>query len=460
MTGRPVELHPEDLQVKEHGLEREGKLAIRAARRLGVVGVLGAMGALLLSSSALGAVIEPNTFGDENGGGGSCSLREAVLSANTDTAFGGCSAGAGPDTIPLGGGTFVLSIPPGTTGDDKIEGDLDVAGPLTITHTGLAPAVIDGNGIDRVVQVLPTGNLTASGLTIRDGRTGQSGAGIRNEGSLNISSATVTGNESTASFGGGIANTSTGTLVLTNVTISGNRAENDSGGIDQGPGGQANLNNVTITGNTADTNGNGGGGGGLVAKGTVNLRNTIIAGNKDFSEPGVGASPNCSGGPISRGNNLIADGTGCGFASRNGDQINVKPLLGPLANNGGSTFTHALLAGSPAINAGAKGDTPTDQRGVPRKAADIGAYEFARCGGRVVNRVGTSGKDKLVGTNKADGILGLGGKDILKGRAGGDGLCGGKGKDTLIGGKGKDKLKGGKGKDKLKGGPGKDVQIQ
>jgi CSLREA domain-containing protein len=433
---------------------------MRAAERLGVVGVLGSLGALLLSSSALGAVIEPNTFGDENGGGGGCSLREAVLSANTDSAFGGCPAGAGADTIPLAGGTYVLSIPPGTTGDGNLEGDLDVAGPLTITHTGLAPAVIDGSGIDRVLHVLPTGSLTASGLTIRNGRTTQSGAGSRNEGSLNLSDATLTGNETTASFGGGIANAGAGSLALTNVTISGNRAENDSGGIDEGPDGHATLNNVTITGNTADTDGDGGSGGGLRAKGTVNLRNTLIAGNQDFSAPGVGASPDCAGSLTSQGNNLIGDRTGCGFAPRGGDLTNVRALLGPLANNGGSTFTHALLPGSPAINAGAKGVTSVDQRGVPRRASDIGAYEFARCGGRVVNRVGTSGKDKLVGTKKADGILGFGGKDVLKGRAGGDGLCGGKGRDRLFGGKGKDKLKGGKGKDKLRGGPGKDVQIQ
>jgi CSLREA domain-containing protein len=435
-------------------------LVIRTAKRLGMVGVLGAMGALLASSPALGAVITPNTFSDENGSGPGCSLREAILAANTDAVFGGCPAGGGADTIPLGAGTYGLSIPPGTTGDDSLEGDLNVASPMTITHTGLAPAVIDGNGIDRVVHVLPTGNLTASGLTIRNGRTTQSGAGIRNEGNLNLSNATLTGNETTESFGGGIANTSTGNLVVTDVTISGNRAENDSGGIDQGPGGQANLKNVTITGNTADTDGDVGGGGGVVAKGTVNLRNTIIAGNKDISEPGVGASPDCGGSPISQGNNLIGDATGCAFHRSGGDKIDVKPQLGPLANNGGSTFTHALLAGSPAINAGGNSAAPTDQRGVPRKAPDIGAYEFARCGGKVVNRVGTSAKDKLVGTKGADGILGLGGKDTLKGRAGPDGLCGGKGKDTLIGGKGKDVCKGGPGKDKLKGGPGKDVQIQ
>ena len=431
---------------------------MRTARRVGMVAVLGAMGALLLSSPALGAVITPSTFGDENGEGTGCSMREAIIAANTDTAFGGCPAGAGADTIALGAGSYVLSISPGTTGDGSLEGDLDVAGPLTITHTGLAPAVIDGNGIDRVVHVLPTGDLTASGLTIRNGRTTQSGAGIRDEGRLNLSNATLTGNETTASFGGGIANTSTGALVLTDVTISGNQAENDSGGLDQGPGGQATLNNVTITGNTADTDGNGGGGGGMVAKGTVSLRNTIVAGNNDISPPGVGASPDCTGSPISQGNNLIADRTGCGFAPRGSDETNVKALLGPLANNGGPTLTHALLPGSPAINAGARGVAPADQRGVPRRAPDMGAYEFARCGGRVVNRVGTSGMDRLFGTKRADGILGLGGNDTLKGRAGNDGLCGGKGKDKLLGGKGKDTLLGGKGKDKLKGGPGKDSQ--
>src|SRR5829696_8311571 len=435
-------------------------MGAQGARRLGIIAVLGTMGALMAGSSASAAVIRPNTSNDENGGGAACSLREAILAANTDTAFGGCPAGAGPDTVVLAAATYGLSVPRGSSGDDRLDGDLHVASQLTITHAGIRPAVIDGRGLDRVIRVLGAGNLTASGLTIRNGRTRSSGGGIRNEGALNLSNATVAGNETTGSFGGGIANSGTAVMSLTNVTLSGNRAEGDGGAIDQGLGGQANLNNVTITGNTADTDGDAGGGGGLVAKGTLNLRNTIIAGNRDFSEPGVGASPDCGGSPISQGNNLIADRTGCGFTPRGGDELNVKPLLGPLANNGGSTLTHALLAGSPAINAGGNGVTPADQRGVPRRTPDIGAYEFARCGGRVVNRVGTSGKDKLVGTNRADGILGLGGNDILKGRAGSDGLCGGKGKDTLLGGKGKDKLLGGKGKDKLKGGPGKDLQIQ
>jgi CSLREA domain-containing protein len=411
-------------------------MSIHTARRLGMVGVLGTIAALLVGAPALGAVIRPNTFADENGGGTACSLREAILAANTDTAFGGCRAGGGADTIPLATGIYALSIPRGATGDDRLDGDLYVASPLTITHAGVTPAVVDGGRVDRVIHVYGAGNLTASGVTIRNGRTSMSGGGIRNEGNLDLSNATVSGNETTASYGGGIANAGPATMSLTNVTLSGNRAEGDGGGIDQGLGGLANLNHVTIAGNTADTDGDAGGGGGvLVAPGTVsnpvgtfNFRNTIIAGNTDISPPSISESPDCGGILISQGNNLIGDPT------------------------------RTLLAKSPAINAGGGGSAPIDQRGVPRSAPDIGAYEFARCGGVVVNLVGTSGEDWLVGTSSADGILGLGGRDILKGRAGKDGLCGGGGRDKLKGGRGKDTLIGGKGKDVCRGGPGKDTQ--
>ncbi len=439
-------------------------MVTRRAKRLGTVSVLGAMGALLVSSPALGAVIEPNTFADENGEGRSCSLREAIQAADRDAAFGGCPAGGGDDTISLAAGTYALSIPPGTTGDDKLDGDLDVASRLTITHPGVMPAVIDAGGVHRVIQVRAAGNLTASGFTIRNGRIDQSGGGIRNEGNLNLLNATVVGNETTGSYGGGIANAGAATMSLTNVTVSGNRSEGDSGGIDQGRGAQANLNHVTITDNTTDISGDTGGGGGIFNNfGTVHLRNTIIARNHDNTAARIVKTPDCGGAAFrSRGNNLIGHlAAGCKVRGRRrGDKTNVNPRLVPLANNGGPTSTHALRARSPAINAGGGGAAPADQRGVPRRTPDIGAYEFARCGGRVVNRVGTSGTDTLVGTNRADGLLGLGGMDILQGRAGKDGLCGGKGKDTLHGGKGRDTLLGGKGKDKLKGGPGKDVRIQ
>jgi hypothetical protein len=84
----------------------------------------------------------------------------------------------------------------------------------------------------------------------------------------------------------------------------------------------------------------------------------------------------------SAGHNLIVSTNGCILINNtSGNLYGVDPLLGPLQNNGGLTFTHALLLGSPAINAGGAADTtPFDQRGVPRPqgpASDIGAYEFS-----------------------------------------------------------------------------------
>jgi hypothetical protein len=430
------------------------------ARRLAVIALLATAVSLLAGGSATAAVITPTTHSDEGGSGLGCSLREAVLAANTDTPTGGCAAGSGADTITLGAGTYTLSIP-GTHSD---EGDLDIAGQLTIAHGGIAPAVIDGGRLDRVIQVLAGGHLIGSGFTVRNGLTAQSGGGIRNEGTLELTDVTISGNETTASYGGGIANAGPAVMSLANVTISGNRAEGDGGGIDQGLGGWASLTNVTISRNTADSDGDAGGGGGVLVatgtatnpSGTFNLRNTLIARNRDISPPGVGHQHDCGGILISQGHNLIGNRSGCGFKPRRGDKTHVKPLLGPLANNGGPTFTHALLAHSPAINAGGRGGSRIDQRGAPRRSPDIGAYELTRCDGKVVNRVGSSGADRLVGTGRADGILGLGGTDVLLGRAGRDGLCGGGGRDKLRGQGGADVLIGGKGKDACRGGAGRD----
>jgi hypothetical protein len=84
----------------------------------------------------------------------------------------------------------------------------------------------------------------------------------------------------------------------------------------------------------------------------------------------------------SLGYNLSSDNGG-GFLTATGDQINTDPMLGPLQDNGGSTFTHELLPGSPAINAGDPGFTPPpdyDQRGpgysrIANGRVDIGSFE-------------------------------------------------------------------------------------
>ncbi|NIO68304.1 MAG: hypothetical protein GTN71_04430, partial [Anaerolineae bacterium] len=105
----------------------------------------------------------------------------------------------------------------------------------------------------------------------------------------------------------------------------------------------------------------------------VLLQNTIVAYN---------GTANCSGGLTSNGYNLDSGNT-CGF-SATGDQQNTDPLLGPLADNGGDTLTHALLGGSPAIDKGTcVAGITTDQRGVTRPQGDdcdMGAYEYVQEG--------------------------------------------------------------------------------
>jgi predicted outer membrane repeat protein len=168
--------------------------------------------------------------------------------------------------------------------------------------------------------------------------------------------------------------------LLRNVTISGNSARHNGGGlaIAETVPATFDLNNVTVTNNQAPI-----GGGIDVSSGSVVLRNTIVAGNTASA-----GSPDCSGSMTSQGHNLFGSTTGCTIASGAGDVMNASPLLGPLADNGGATMTHALRPGSPAIGTGdpaapGSGGTAceaTDQRGVSRPqgaACDIGAFEVS-----------------------------------------------------------------------------------
>lgn len=151
------------------------------------------------------------------------------------------------------------------------------------------------------------------------------------------------------------------------------------------------LDNVTIVGNKADSdqNGSGDGGGLYNYVGTiVKISNVLAAGNSDWGNE----APDCSGPFTSLGYNLIQDPTGCVISGTlTGVITGTDPLVGPLQDNGGNTLTHALLPGSPAIDAG----NPmgcidafgllllTDQRGYARHVdggsglarCDIGAYE-------------------------------------------------------------------------------------
>jgi hypothetical protein len=159
-------------------------------------------------------------------------------------------------------------------------------------------------------------------------------------------------------------------MTVTNSTFSGNSTNADGGGIDTAASSIAIIINSTIVSNTAFE-----GGGVDNPAGTVDMFNTLLANNSATS------GNDCSGSVTSSDYNLIEDTTACTASGATSHNIyGQDPLVGPLAANGGSTETHALLDGSPAIDNGSCSGAPsTDQRGVIRPqnfGCDIGSYEF------------------------------------------------------------------------------------
>jgi CSLREA domain-containing protein len=355
--------------------------------------------------------------------------------------------------------------------------DGDSFGGAILNHNDSAMTIADSTIVNNLSTSYGAGILTEQDAVLTivrstiSGNVGSYGGGLMGQGNarLFVQDSLITGNTSLAGGqgGGGIFLQNSAAATLTNVTVSGNHSATDGGGIFLKNSASLTALSSTITGNAADSDGDTtGDGGGILGEapftGSVTLQNSILALNTDPT-----SDPDCSGTIGSGGHNLIGVvSAGCAFTPATGDQTGtpaatLDPLVGLLALNGGPTQTHALLAGSSALDAGGLGVPATDQRGVPRSATpDIGAYELVRCRGRVVNIVGTEGPDTLEGTGAKDGILALGGNDKLRGRGGADGLCGGPRKDVLRGGAGKDRLDGGPGKDTCVGQAGRDKAFK
>jgi len=361
-------------------------------------------------------IVVTNT--DDSGPG---SLRDALAAANDG------------DIIAATGisGTILLT-----------SGELQITHAVTINGPGAGSLAVDGNGTFRVFDNLTSG-ASISGFSITNGSaTGDFGGGIFNEGgnsaTLRLSDCIVSGNS--ADFGGGIFNFN-GALTVNNCTISGNGAAFSGGGIVSSASGAAatlTITNSTISDNSATANDGGGilsGAAGSVASiASVIVSNSTLSGNSATGNGGAIAnaadvgqfarltitnstisdnSATGNGGGIynagaaefqigstilnagSSGENIFNSGRGtslgynlssddgAGILTGTGDQINTDPMLGPLQDNGGPTFTHALLPGSPAIDAGDPSFAPPpffDQRGpgfdrVSGSGIDIGSFE-------------------------------------------------------------------------------------
>jgi CSLREA domain-containing protein len=385
----------------------------------------------VLDSAVVGNVATPGGAG--RGGGinletGTASIVRSLVSRNaTDGAGGGIFNGPNATITSLANSALIRNSA-AAGGGIYNQGTIDLISGTTFSRNAVQG---DGGGI-----------VTTSGL--------MNTALLRM-----ISGSTFSGN--TAGGGGGITIGSSLTEIR-NSTFSGNAATFQGGGIKSLDGGI--LTGVTVTGNRADAdNDNNGDGGGIYqALDPLSVGNSIISGNSDG--PGT-THPDCTGTITSDDHNIIGDPTGCSGLTGPNDDVGTVDL-GPLAWNGGPTETHALPAGSPAINHGPASGGGTDQRGVPRPAGprfDTGAYERATCSGLLVNVVGTNRKDALDGTAGRDGILALGGADAVRAGGGPDRVCGGSGNDQLYGQGGDDRLLGEAGGDLLDGGPGNDSCI-
>jgi CSLREA domain-containing protein len=369
-----------------------------------------------------------DTVGDESDGdysAGDLSLREAIGLAN---------GSVGPDTI-----TFAAALTSGGPATFLLtQGELAITSELSITGPGAHLLTIDQDSADSRIFKIDDGDSTnhetvsLSGQTLTGGNVTGRGGAIHSQENLTLTACTISGNHAIDSSGGGIYQYR-GNLAISDSTISGNSARfggglflqissatiegstisgnsagDHGGGIDLSNFSPVIMRHSTITGNFCGTNGGFDYGGGIAVRNYsgATLDHTIVAGNFRGEERG-GATRNdlqidSTGGSVLASYSLIGDYSGSGmmeppvgFPDDNGNLIGtanspIDPRLGPLADNGGPTWTHAPLGFSPAIDAGDPSilgnPTEFDQRGVPfvrvfdgngadGAQIDIGAYE-------------------------------------------------------------------------------------
>jgi CSLREA domain-containing protein len=310
------------------------------------------------------SILEGNVSGNYGGGIsnlGAIDVMTTTFIGNNAVSGGGMYVGSSSTQTAITSSTFTVNIANNYGGAISSHGSILIS---TSQFTGNQAENYYGGAINL------SGDTSSSVLkdSTLDGNLAVHGGGLLVYGTLEISGSTFVNNSAfgTASNGNGGAIVNQGGLNISNSTFSGNSAY-IGGGIINNPGKTILLNNCTFALNQAT-----GQGGGLYnhTDGILDFANTIITNSV--------SSTDCAnyGSIVFNSHNLVEDGT-CnanevGFLS--GD-----PLLAVLGDNGGPTQTHALMVGSPAIDAGDPARCPeTDQRGEPRPnvfGCDIGAYE-------------------------------------------------------------------------------------
>jgi hypothetical protein len=333
-----------------------------------------AIAAVLSAGAAEAKTFEVTRANDPNPGKckqNDCSLREAVLAA---------SARPGKDKVVLPGRRYKLSRG-GADEDEGLTGDLDVTGgPISIAHPGRGSAKIDGNELDRVLNVLDTSSpMTLQEIVVMGGAVAGDGAGIATESNLRLRSSSIKDNSGTglgadggaidldedgkltmkrsallgnsADGNGGAVNGSGAGMVLTSSRVSGNQAAEEGGGLDTLTGETVRITRSTIENNDAADGGGieaaaaslivkqstivgntaAGNGGGIFKDdlGTIALNRSTVSGNRAQND-GTGGGVHISVGALTAVNSTLAgnqaEANGGGINAAEGATVNLNAV--------------------------------------------------------------------------------------------------------------------------------------
>ena len=366
-----------------------------------------------------------STTGESASGGGIHSLSSATTTLTGSSVSGNSTAG--PDANGGGISSFLVALTNSDVSGNSTTGDRSGGGGISAGIVGLTNSTVsenstagefaDGGGINAQSVGLTDSTVSRNSTAGDDAR----GGGIYGT-SITVVKSTVSGNSTSGvgAGGGGIygeggsyvegfsgdgGGTYTGSITLENSTVSGN----STAGVGADGGGIYSSSQLTLSNSTVSGNASAGEGGGVYAyfySPLITIENSILAGNlqnktvdtigtpNDFvliDVPGAefNLSPTINHSLIGVADNITQTIDG-NVAKQFGTAASpIDPLLGPLAFNGGPTQTHALLPGSPAIDAGSN-DLAVDQNGDPllndqrgtgfdrivSGTVDVGAFEF------------------------------------------------------------------------------------